>query len=59
MKKIILNNLVRLIILVVIFVLYFIYKKRFEGMDDITMPDSSLYYKTRTEILRKAAQSNN
>ena len=57
------KNLVRLIILVllviVLFVLYFIYKKGFEGMDDISMPDESLYYKTKAEILRNAAQANN
>lgn len=56
-KKIISKNLLCLIVLVI--VLYFIYKKRFEGFDDIDMPDESLYYKTKDEILRNAAQANN
>lgn len=54
------TNILRLIILVIVlFVLYFIYKKGFEGFDDISMPDESLYYKTKAEILRNAAQANN
>jgi len=56
-KKIISKNLLCLIVLVI--VLYFVYKKGFEGFDDIDMPDESLYYKTKDEILRNAAQANN
>jgi hypothetical protein len=54
--KIISKNLC--LIILVFIILYFIYKflKGYEGFD---MPDESLFYKTKNEILQNAAQANN